>query len=192
MLVNFEYRLPDGYEPPDLVLASELMGDSCTVEHPNSMIRYEVGLYLKAMFEAAYSEGVDVKFRINSSCRTMDEQWALWNKRVAMDPHYGEDPYNDPVGVMPGNASEHVAGLAFDIASEAFPYESFLFANTAEGKWLAANAHRFGFILRYPENKTHITGIKYEPWHFRFVGIENAYAIFESGLCLEEFLGKTP
>ena len=192
MLVNFENRLPDGYVPPDLVSAVELMGDSCTVEHPASLIRYEVGLYLKAMFEAAYEDGVTTKYRINSSCRTMEEQWALWNKRRMMDPHYGDDPYSDPVGVMPGNASEHVAGLAFDIASESFPYESFLFANTPEGQWLAANAHRFGFILRYPADKTHITGIKFEPWHFRFVGVENACAIYESGLCLEEYLGMTP
>ena len=64
------------------------------------------------------------------------------------------------------------------------------FAETAEYKWLKDNAHKFGFILRYPEDKTDITGYAYESWHYRFVGIDAATDIYESGLTLEEYLGK--
>jgi D-alanyl-D-alanine carboxypeptidase len=61
------------------------------------------------------------------------------------------------------------------------------FGNTPEGAWLAANAHYFGFILRYPADKTEITGIIYEPWHFRYIGRRHATRMFELGLCLEEY-----
>ena len=90
---------------------------------------------------------------------------------------------------MPGNASEHCAGLAVDLGSTDFPKENASFGETPEGIWLYNNAHRFGFILRYPADKTHITGVKWEPWHFRYVGEELAAAIHASGLCLEEYLG---
>ena len=64
------------------------------------------------------------------------------------------------------------------------------FGDTSEAKWLAENAHRFGFILRYPADKTGITGVQYEPWHFRFVGREAATEIYEQGLCLEEYIAS--
>ena len=65
------------------------------------------------------------------------------------------------------------------------------FADTKEGKWLKENAARFGFILRYPKDKEAITGTKFEPWHYRYVGVEDATKIMEQGLCLEEYLGMT-
>ena len=192
MLINFEHRLPDGYVPHDLVSAKELMGSSAKLKSDSILIQYEVGVQLKTMFETAYSEGVSCKYRINSAYRTMEKQWELWNKKVAADPHYGEDPYVHPVGVMPGNGSEHVAGLAVDLGSVNHPDEGASFGNTPEGIWLKNNAHRFGFILRYPADKTHITGVKNEPWHLRYVGVELAQAIYSSGLCLEEYFGEIP
>lgn len=64
--------------------------------------------------------------------------------------------------------------------------------NTAEQKWLMNNSYKYGFILRYPENKSEITGIYYEPWHYRYVGVEAAIVMFEQGLCFEEYIENQP
>lgn len=69
-------------------------------------------------------------------------------------------------------------------------YGSDTFADTTEGKWLAENAYKYGFILRYPEDKQSVTGVVYEPWHFRYVGVDVAKSVYDSGLCLEEYLGS--
>ncbi|NTW05478.1 MAG: M15 family metallopeptidase [Peptococcaceae bacterium] len=91
----------------------------------------------------------------------------------------------DTFSARPGY-SEHQTGLAFDLNTI-----SDSFAKTKEGVWVKNNCHKYGFIIRYPEGKQGITGYKYEPWHLRYVGIGNAEAIFNSGLCLEEYLGLT-
>jgi D-alanyl-D-alanine carboxypeptidase len=86
--------------------------------------------------------------------------------------------------VEPAGCSENGAGLAVDVISA-----SAGFSSTNEYKWLVANAHNYGFVLRYPEDKTEITGMIYQPWHWRYVGIEVATEMKEQNLCLEEFLG---
>ena len=189
-LINFENRLPKNYVPHDLVYARDVMGESCALNHRYIQIQFEVAMHLKEMFEAAYAEGVTATYLINSAYRTMGDQWRMWNKKLESHPHYGDDPYENHVAVMPGDASEHVAGLALDLASLEHPRENEEFGETEEGIWLRENAHRFGFILRYPENKCNITGVKYEPWHFRYVGVGLAEEIYESGLCLEEHLAR--
>lgn len=83
----------------------------------------------------------------------------------------------------PGH-SEHQTGLAIDVTSIETDY-----AETEEGRWLAENCHKYGFIIRYPENKTDITGYVYEPWHIRYLGESTAKLVHDSSLCLEEFLG---
>lgn len=80
--------------------------------------------------------------------------------------------------------SEHQSGLAFDMSDLGLDY-----AETDEGKWLAQNCHKYGFIIRYPENKEEYTGYSYDPQHIRYVGVETATDIYNSGLCLEEYLG---
>ena len=80
--------------------------------------------------------------------------------------------------------SEHQTGIAFDINQA-----NRSFVGTKEAKWLQENCYKFGFIIRYPEGKESITGYVYEPWHIRYVGENVAKEIFESGLCLEEYLG---
>ena len=85
--------------------------------------------------------------------------------------------------ILPPGTSEHNLGLAMDICNT---YDSF--ANGEEYAWLVENAHKYGFILRYTAEKQEITGIVPEPWHWRFVGVEYAEKIKESGLCLEEYL----
>ena len=96
-----------------------------------------------------------------------------------------KDGYDKAVtySALPGH-SEHQTGLAMDITSISQTY-----ANTAEGKWLAANCHKYGFIIRYPKGKTDITGYIYEPWHIRYLGTDIAKMVYDSGLTLEEFLG---
>jgi len=88
--------------------------------------------------------------------------------------------------VQPPGHSEHQTGLAADIFALGVTEENM--ANSVEGKWLAANAWRFGFILRYPADKEEITGIHYEPWHFRYVGAPHAAYCYENNLCLEEYI----
>ena len=86
----------------------------------------------------------------------------------------------------PAGSSEHNLGICMDIICAA---SSANFQNTKAYAWLQENAHNYGFILRYPEDKVDVTGVKFEPWHWRYVGVENAASIRDSGLCLEEYLG---
>ena len=87
--------------------------------------------------------------------------------------------------------SEHHTGLALDIVTPTYQNLDEGFAETAAFGWLDQNAAEYGFILRYPKNKESVTQINYEPWHYRYVGVEYAKAIKESGYCLEEFLWVT-
>jgi len=96
--------------------------------------------------------------------------------------------YAETIAARPGH-SEHQLGLAADVNVNGVVTLNETFKNTVEGKWLAANSWKYGFILRYPEGKTSATGYVFEPWHFRYVGVEAAAMICESGLSLEEFLG---
>jgi LAS superfamily LD-carboxypeptidase LdcB len=89
----------------------------------------------------------------------------------------------DTFSARPGH-SEHQTGLAIDVNSI-----DDSFAATPESAWLASNAHRYGFIIRYPKGKEHITGYKYESWHIRYLGVDTATAVYNSGLTLEEYLG---
>ena len=87
---------------------------------------------------------------------------------------------------MPGT-SEHETGLAADIVTPSYQRLDAGYAGTKAAKWLLENAASYGFVLRYPEDKTEITGIDYEPWHYRYVGVEAAKEIMAQGLCLEEY-----
>ena len=87
--------------------------------------------------------------------------------------------------------SEHHLGLAFDLGGNGNFNLNQNFENTAAFKWLIEHCHEYGFILRFPKGKEDITGVIYEPWHYRYVGVEAATAIMEGGLCLEEYLAQT-
>jgi D-alanyl-D-alanine carboxypeptidase len=125
----------------------------------------------------------NVKLWIKSGFRSYSYQKQLYDNYVSRDGKEKADTYS----ARPGH-SEHQTGLAFDINTAS---SSDNFQNTKEGKWLAKNAHKFGFILRYQEGKMDITGYKYEPWHFRYVGSDVAAAVYSSGKTLEEYLGIT-
>ena len=93
------------------------------------------------------------------------------------------------VVALPGT-SEHQTGLALDIVDAGYQELDEAQENTPVQQWLMRNSWRYGFILRYPTGKSDITGIIYEPWHYRYVGRDAARAIYESGLCLEEYLER--
>ena len=128
---------------------------------------------------AAANEGMT--FWISSGFRSYTTQKNLYANYVA---GYGKEAA-DTFSARAGH-SEHQTGLAMDVN-----YIEDWFGDTKEGKWLAENAHKFGFIIRYPKSKEAITGYKYEPWHIRYLGVDIATSVYESGLCLEEYLGIT-
>ncbi|AQQ52116.1 M15 family metallopeptidase [Planococcus lenghuensis] len=162
LLANKQYPLPEDYAP----------GENA-----------EARAAFEQMAAAAEQEGIElVAF---STYRSFARQKELYEGYAARDGAAAADRYS----ARPGH-SEHQTGLAFDIGEEGQEenWASSSFGETAGGEWLADNAHKFGFILRYPEGKEKITGYMYESWHFRYVGEEIATAIHEQGLTLEEYL----
>jgi len=149
--------------------------------------------FMEAMFAEAEQDGIHLK--LQSAYRSIEYQEGLFEKKVARVIKAGT-PEEDAETVAasevarPGT-SEHHTGLAFDIVCDEYQQLEPEFENTDAFKWLRENAYRFGFALRYPEGKGEITGIIYEPWHWRFVGLDAAAAMQESGECLEEYLGIT-
>lgn len=179
-LVNKEFGLPETFLPDDLVRPNVTFsfGD---LEIDKSLMRQEAAIFLEKMFKAAKQEGIEL-YAV-SGYRSYEYQSALFNTEV---DRVGMEKALEAVA-YPGQ-SEHQTGLSMDISSRG---ENMLltetFGITKEGKWLADNAHRFGFILRYPKGKESITGYQYEPWHFRYVGIEAATIIYQNNWTLEEY-----
>lgn len=134
---------------------------------------------LSEMQSAAAADGITLY--VVSGFRSYDTQAAIYSNYVSMDGKAEADRYS----ARPGH-SEHQTGYAFDLNDL---NESF--ADTAEGKWLAANCNKYGFIIRYPKGKEDITGYMFEPWHVRYLGRETAEKVYNSGLTLEEYLGIT-
>ncbi|CAM5452976.1 M15 family metallopeptidase [Leifsonia shinshuensis] len=148
-------------------------------------MRPEVAEALVRMFQAGKKEaGLD--FSVQSAYRSFESQTNVYNEDAARNGK----AYADTDTARPGH-SEHQTGLAVDIS--AVPAKCSLdacFAHTPQGEWLAANAWRFGFLLRYPADKVPVTGFAFEPWHFRFVGEPLAARLKSTGITtLEEFFG---
>ena len=135
---------------------------------------YQAYLQLKA---DAAALGYDMP--LLSGFRSYETQKGLYNRYVAT---YGQAEA-DTFSARPGT-SEHQTGLAMDVGQIEDRY-----GDTAAGQWLAANCHKYGFIIRYPQGKQNITGYKYEPWHIRYLGVDVATDVYNSGLTLEEYLG---
>ena len=132
-----------------------------------------------AMKKDAAKEGLNIWNA--SGFRSYDLQQSLYTRYSNRDGKEAADRYS----ARPGH-SEHQTGLAIDLNEI-----SSAFADTKEGIWVAENCHKYGFILRYMKDKEAQTGYMYEPWHIRYVGIDTATAIYNSGLCLEEYYGIT-
>jgi len=131
---------------------------------------------------AARAEGLNVF--LSSAYRDYATQNYLYQMKVAQ---YG-DPAVAATIVEPPGTSEHQTGLALDITDRYYELKNSELENTALYQWMSQHCHEYGFIVRYPKDKQEVTGIIYEPWHFRYVGEEVATYIMENGLCLEEFL----
>ena len=142
---------------------------------------------LNAMCQAALKDGV--KLWVISPWRRNATQTANFNAQVQRElnnnPSLTKEQAEDKAATVVARpwTSEHQLGLAIDFNSVEETFE-----DTAQFRWLSEHAQDYGFILRYPKNKQSITGGIYEPWHYRYVGVDNAKAIKASGLCLEEFL----
>ena len=137
----------------------------------------------KKMLADAKAAGVELQ--ICSAYRTVKQQEELYLKEPAVAP-------GQPVAVQQPRASEHHTGLAIDIITPDFQRLEEGFENTEAFRWLDIHAWEYGFILRYPKDKQEITGVIYEPWHYRYVGMEHAKKIKEQKVCLEEYLQKCP
>lgn len=133
------------------------------------------------MKNAAASEGLNIY--ISSGFRSYSRQATIYNNYVQQDGQREADTYSARAG-----HSEHQSGLAFDVNTI-----NSSFANTNEARWLAANCYKYGFILRYPEGKTNETGYIYEPWHFRYVGVDLATKLYNNGnwITMEAYFGIT-
>ncbi|HDR4440507.1 D-alanyl-D-alanine carboxypeptidase [Bacillus thuringiensis serovar brasilensis] len=178
-VVNKEYGLPEDYKPEDLVVPNVPFSFSGTLE--KSYLRKEAAEALERLFDLANKEGIQLN--AVSSFRSYDYQKKLYANNVKRK---GQE-HTDRFSAKPGH-SEHQTGLTMDVSSKSANNELELtFANTKEGKWLKENAHRAGFIIRYPKGKESITGYAYEPWHIRYVG-DIAESIYKKKLTLEEYM----
>lgn len=180
VLINKQHPIPDDYDFKLGTFTSGMRCDERVIED------------LLLMMQAAKKDGLNLVVR--SPYRTSDHQEDNFNDRIKSYMKQGlsyMEAYKatSRVITVPG-CSEHEVGLALDITSDSFIPLLQGFADTEEGKWLEEHCHEYGFILRYPSGKEYITGIEYEPWHFRYVGREAAAVIKDEGLCLEEFWDK--
>lgn len=180
IIINKQNPLPENY-PINLVVPNVRLRLSSSEEQ--MQIDQAVEPDLIELFEAAKSDGINLVF--GSGYRSYAKQKQFYDSYVARDGISAADTYS----ARPGH-SEHQSGLSFDATSPSGAcHLEICWENTAEGLWMADNAHRYGFILRYPEGKSGITGYQYEPWHFRYVGKETASRIYNSSTTLEEYLG---
>ena len=180
VLVNKWNKMEEGYVPELKELADGHMIDARIADALIEMIR------------GAKKAGHTIY--ILSAYRSMEKQISLYEAEVAewLDAGYSEVKAEEKAGTVvavPGT-SEHQLGLAVDLVSSKHVKLDEDAEKTEGYKWLVNNCHKYGFILRYPNGATDITGIIYEPWHFRYVGEDAAEAIMEAGITLEEYLER--
>lgn len=194
VLVNPKNNLTSDYIPDDLtdVLSTRKDGRS------TQQLRLNAAKALEALMIEGKAEGVlkdttsgGWPLSVTSAYRSYSYQGQLFNSYVANEmkanPSLTREQAEEIVAKYsnrPGS-SEHQTGLCVDMHT--ISAADVRFANESEAKWLAENCYKFGFILRYPADKTDVTGISYEPWHFRYVGRYHATIMHESGMCLEEY-----
>lgn len=174
-LVNSSYRIPDSYTP-DLV----------AVCGSQERLDRKIALEYEKMFAAALNDGVTLT--PCSGYRSYELQKKNYNNKIKFFEDQGYSTEEAKVKaatiIMPPGSSEHNLGYAMDIVCVEEWFET-----TDEFRWLSENAADYGFIMRYPKDKQHITKVIYEPWHWRYVGVEAAKEMKENNLTLEEYLG---
>lgn len=180
VLINEEYPLDTSYVPELEELESDKSVDKRIADDAKQMI------------SEAGAEGLN--FYICSAYRSYEKQREVFDQTMQEWIYQGYSPLNayeeTKKSVAVPGTSEHASGLALDITSAQYRELDEKQAETAESKWLAQNSWKYGFILRYPPEKASVTGIIYEPWHYRYVGKEAAKEITERGITLEEYLVK--
>lgn len=186
VLVNLD-NPTSNQRPENLVQLDQIFGEEVALVNGSGYIQKDAAKAAKQMFLDAEKQNIG-PYKITSAYRSVEYQEELFQAKLAENPDYGKNPYQNPVKVLPGNCSEHTTGLALDILSVAYEQSDDGYGETPEGQWLTAHAHEYGFVLRYPRQKEHLTGVIYEPWHYRFVGVQAATEIYEKDLCLEEYL----
>ena len=178
LLVNNRHPIPEDYEFTLGTIRGSLQCDERIIPPFLSML------------QAAKEDGITLE--VCSPYRTLDRQEYLFDRKIVRYMKRGMsymDAYKLAARVVnvPGT-SEHQIGLALDIYTDSYKSLDEGFGETAAGIWLREHCAEYGFILRYPKGKEYITGIEYEPWHFRYVGKTAATEIMEQGLTLEEFV----
>ena len=181
-LVLVNGNLPLDAEPaPALAVADDATGQQ---------LEAEAAMQYRSMAAAAQADGIILT--LVAGYQDADTRQAAYEARV--QTYRGkrkseEEAARLAASIQPAaNANEHGTGYAADILSADDPQQNTSFAETRAYEWLTAYAAEYGFILRYPQDRQAATGIVFEPWHWRYVGVENALAIRASGLSLEEFI----
>lgn len=176
-LVNRDNLLAEDYAAEDMVKDLECR----KISYDPIRMRETAANALYQLFDAAKEDGIYLY--AHSGYRSYRTQNTMYYNRLK------KKGYDDGIVQYPG-ASEHQSGLAIDVINKAGIGKSFTndaFAPSKEGKWLAENCWDYGFIIRYQEDKEHITKIGYESWHIRYVGVQVAQYMRDQNLCLEEF-----
>lgn len=185
MLINKFYALPEGYVPADLVPLDKyacVQGEDFSCQDVEQIeLRKEVYDAYIEFCDAASKENINI--RAIAGYRSYDYQAGLWNYNASV---YGE-AYADEYYARPGQ-SEHNSGLCIDITFNGYNYNEI--ENYDGYEWILNNAHKYGFILRYPKDKVDVTRYGYESWHFRYVGKEAAKVIYDNDWTLEEYHGS--
>jgi len=195
VLVNQAQRLPEDYSAQDLVIVRELVEtpnqQNFSVTKSQLMLNRETAEKLLAMVQGACEDGV-TGYTLVSGHRELSYQVGLFQRKVnqyksmGLDENAAREKAKQIVAV-PGE-SEHHTGLALDLPSRNHSALETTYINTDNGIWLHDNAWKYGFIVRYPEDKAEITGISYEPWHLRYVGIPHSEIMKRENWCLEEYI----
>ncbi|MDM5190197.1 M15 family metallopeptidase [Bacillus sp. DX4.1] len=181
VLVNKHRKLPDGYTPDDLTRPN--VPFTSPKDKEKTLLRKDAADALEKMFQAAKEQGLELT--AVSGYRSYKRQQSLHNTYIKRQGKAEADS----VSAVPGT-SEHQTGLAMDISSKSAKFQlEPIFGETEEGKWVARNAHEFGFVIRYLEDKTDMTEYAYEPWHLRYVGNPYATYLHKHHLTLEEAMG---
>ncbi|MGM9835042.1 MAG: D-alanyl-D-alanine carboxypeptidase family protein [Bacilli bacterium] len=175
MIANKHYALSEDFEGLDIVP----MDNKYSYYNLTYKLNKEAYGQFEKMWNAAKKEGLD--FGVYSGYRSYKTQVNLYNGYVNKDGKELADTYS----ARPGN-SEHQTGLAVDLKSRT-DYSTIYFEKTKEYAWLQENSYKYGFIMRYPLGEEYITGYQYEPWHYRYCGVECATYIHENNITFEEY-----
>lgn len=180
VLINKQHPIPEGYQFTLGTIKGSMQCDERIISD------------LLSMLQAAKDDGVNLA--ICSPYRDLNRQEVLFNKKIKIYMGQGMsymEAYKlaSQAVTVPG-ASEHQIGLALDIFCDTYTSLDEGFADTEAGKWLEEHSCEYGFVLRYPSGKEYITGIEFEPWHFRYVGKDAATIMKDENICLEEFWDK--